>query len=150
MAKERTFVMIKPDAVGRRLAGECIHRLEQRGLKLVGMKMQLLSEAKVREHYAEHVDQPYFPGLKEFIMSGPSIQMVWEGSDAINQVRRLNGATSGFKADSGTIRGDFALSMQKNLIHASDAPETAAREIAIYFEESELLDYTMPDEHWMQ
>ena len=150
MAKERTFVMIKPDAVGRRLAGECIQRLEQRGLKLIGMKMQMLSEEKVREHYAEHVERPFFPGLKEFIMSGPTIQMVWEGSDAVNQVRKLNGATCGFDAERGTIRGDFALSMQKNLIHASDAVETAAREIALYFEESELLDYTLPDEHWMQ
>lgn len=147
---ERTFVMVKPDGVGRRLAGECIRRLEQRGLKLVGLKIQILSEEIAQKHYEEHKEKPFFGELVGFITSGPTVQMVWEGPDAVAQVRKMNGATNCLKADVGTIRGDFGLSMQNNIIHASDSPETAQREIALYFEDNELLDYTMPDEHWLQ
>ena len=147
---ERTFVMVKPDGVGRRLVGECIRRFEKRGLKLVGLKIQVLSEELAGKHYAEHKDKPFFGALVAFITSGPTVQMVWEGSDAVAQVRKMNGATNSLAADVGTVRGDFGLSLQRNIIHASDAPETAVREIALYFDESELLDYTMPDEHWLQ
>ena len=147
---EQTFVMVKPDGVGRRLIGECIGRFERRGLKLVALKMQVLSEELAHRHYAEHVGQPYFEGLVAFVTSGPSIQMVWEGRDAVAQVRKMNGATNCIEAGAGTIRGDLGLSQRRNLVHASDSPETAAREIALYFGEDELLDYAMPDEHWMQ
>lgn len=146
---ERTFVMVKPDGVSRRLVGECLRRFEQRGLKLVGIKMQVLSREQAERHYAEHQGQPYYDGLIAFITSGPSVQMVWEGVDAIAQVRKMNGATNSLKADVGTIRGDFALSGRRNIVHASDAPASAAREIALYFDEEELLQYAMPDEAWL-
>jgi len=147
---ERTFVMVKPDGVGRRLIGECIRRFEQRGLKLVGLKIQTLSTEIAGKHYEEHIEKPFFQELVDFITSGPTVQMVWEGSDAVAQVRKMNGATNCLKADVGTIRGDLGLSMQNNIIHASDSPETARREIALYFNEQELLDYSMPDDHWLQ
>ncbi len=147
---ERTFVMVKPDGVSRRLIGECIRRFEQRGLKLVGMKMLTLSRQQAERHYAEHEGQPYYEGLIAFIVSGPSVQMVWEGEDAIAQVRKMNGATNSLNAEVGTIRGDFALSGRRNIVHASDSPETAAREIALYFKDEELLHYAMPDEDWLR
>ncbi len=142
--------MVKPDGVGRRLIGECVRRFEARGLKLVGLKIQILTEEKAGEHYAEHRKRPFFPHLVEFITSGPTVQMVWEGNDAVAQVRKMNGATNSLEADVGTIRGDLGLSLQRNVIHASDSPETAEREIALYFDKGELLDYTMPDEQWLQ
>lgn len=142
--------MLKPDGVGRRLIGECIRRFEKRGLKLVGLKMQILSEDAAKTHYKEHAGKPYFEGLIDFVMSGPTVQMVWEGLDAVQQVRRMAGATNCLDADIGTIRGDLGLSNRKNLVHASDAPGTVAREIALYFTDGELLDYTMPDEHWLR
>jgi len=146
---ERTFVMIKPDAVGRRLCGEIIRRYEAKGLRLVGMKMQVISMELAAKHYAEHVDKPFYPGLVKFITSGPTLQMVWEGLEAVNAVRKMNGATDCRKADVGTIRGDFGLNTRNNLVHASDSIETARREIALYFREDELWDYTMPDGHWL-
>ncbi len=147
---ERTFVMIKPDAVGRRLIGEVIGRYEAKGLKLVGLKMQIVPKALAERHYAEHRGKPFYPGLLDFITSGPTVQMVWEGEDAIAVVRKLNGATNSREADIGTIRGDFGLTVQKNIVHASDAAQTAEREIALYFEPSELWDYSQPDEDWLQ
>ncbi len=147
---ERTFVMIKPDAVGRRLIGEVIGRYEAKGLKLVGLKMQIVPKALAERHYAEHRGKPFYPGLLDFITSGPTVQMVWEGEDAIAVVRKLNGATNSREADIGTIRGDFGLTVQKNIVHASDAAQTAEREIALYFELSELWDYSQPDEDWLQ
>lgn len=147
---ERTFVMVKPDGVGRRLCGAIIGRYEAKGLKLVGLKMQVISQELAASHYAEHKGKPFYPPLMEFITSGATIQMVWEGEDAINVVRRMNGATNSLQADVGTIRGDHGLTVQKNLVHASDGPETAAREIALYFRPDELWDYAMPDEHWLR
>ena len=147
---ERTFVMIKPDGVGRRLVGECIRRFEARGLKLVGLKLQVLSEDIAKAHYDEHKDKPFFGELVSFITSGATVQMVWEGPDAVAQVRKMNGATNCAKADVGTIRGDLGLSMQNNIIHASDAVDTAKREIALYFKEEELWSYAMPDDAWLQ
>ncbi len=141
--------MVKPDGVGRRLVGECIRRFEQRGLKLVGMKMQIMPAELAKEHYSEHADKPFFGDLVSFITSGPTVQMVWEGPDAVAQVRKMNGATNCAKADVGTIRGDFGLSLQCNIIHASDSPETAKREIALYFDDKELLSYGMPDDAWL-
>ncbi len=146
---ERTFVMIKPDAVGRRLCGEIIRRYERKGLRLVGVKMQILTEERAQEQYAEHVGKPFYEGLIAFITSGPTIQMVWEGENAVSVVRKINGATSCQEADVGTLRGDLGLGTQNNLVHASDSPETARREIALYFDDVELWEYTMPDGHWL-
>lgn len=146
---ERTFVMIKPDAVGRRLCGEVIRRYEAKGLKLVGMKLQIVPRALAEEHYAEHAGKPFYDGLLEFITTGPTIQMVWEGLNAIEVARKLNGATDCQQADPGTIRGDCGLNIRNNLVHASDKQETAEREIALYFSADELCEYTMPDEQWL-
>lgn len=147
---ERTFVMIKPDAFGRRLVGEIIRRYESKGLKLVGLKMQIITREIAARHYAEHEGKPFYAGLMEFITSGPSVQMVWEGENAIETVRKMNGATDCQKADVGTIRGDMGMITRFNIVHASDSPESAAREIAVYFEESELWNFAMPDEHWLK
>lgn len=146
---ERTFVMVKPDGVGRRLVGEIVRRFEAKGLKLIGMKMQIMSEELAKTHYAEHSEKPFFGELVEFITSGPTVQMAWEGASAVEMVRKMNGATNCLKADLGTIRGDYGLSMQNNMVHASDSVETAERELGLYFAEGELLDYSMPDEHWL-
>ncbi|NLX96933.1 MAG: nucleoside-diphosphate kinase [Rhodopirellula sp.] len=145
---ERTFVMLKPDAVGRRLCGKIIGRLEAKGLRLVGLKMQIVPNALAEKHYAEHKGKPFYPALVKFITSGPSIQMVWEGESAVAVVRRMNGVTNGVEAGVGTIRGDFGLSGRYNLVHASDSVETAEREIGMYFDGAELWAYDMPDMHW--
>ncbi|MBI2424337.1 MAG: nucleoside-diphosphate kinase [Candidatus Hydrogenedentes bacterium] len=150
IVSERTFVMVKPDGVERRLVGECIRRFEARGLKLVGLKIQVIAQETAQKHYEEHKEKPFFGELVNFITAGPTVQMVWEGTDAVAQVRKMNGATHCLKAEVGTIRGDFGLSLQSNIIHASDAPETAVREIALYFAPGELLDYTLPDEKWLK
>jgi nucleoside-diphosphate kinase len=149
MAIERTFVMIKPDGVARRLIGECIRRFEQRGLKLVALKMQILTREKAEEHYQEHKGKDFFESLVQFICSGPTIQMVWEGEDAINQVRTMIGTTNPLKSPPGTIRGDFALITQMNIVHASDSPESAKREISLYFSPQDILEYKIDDEKWL-
>mgnify|MGYP002624022395 CR=1 FL=1 len=146
---ERTFVMVKPDGVGRRLISEIAGRFERRGLKLVGLKMQVMTADLAKKHYAEHSEKPFFGELVEFITSGPTVQMVWEGPKAVEIVRAMNGATNSAAAAPGTIRGDFGLSVQNNVVHASDSNETAAREIGLYFDESELLSYSMPDDRWL-
>jgi nucleoside-diphosphate kinase len=146
---ERTFVMAKPDGVGRRLVGELIQRFEAKGLKLVALKLQIMSADLAKTHYEEHADKPFFGELVDFITSGPTVQMVWEGNGAVDTVRKMNGATNCLNADVGTIRGDLGLSMQNNIVHASDSVDTAKREIALYFNENEIWDYTMPDEHWL-
>jgi len=146
---ERTFVMIKPDGVGRRLCGDIIQRYEAKGLRLVGLKMQVLSRELAGKHYAEHVGKPFYEPLMNFITSGPTVQMVWEGVGAVDAVRKINGATSCQKADVGTIRGDYGLTTQNNLVHASDSLDTAKREIALYFSDSELWQYDMPDRNWL-
>ena len=138
---QRTFVMVKPDGVQRRLAGEIIHRFERRGLTLAGMKLMRVSRELAEAHYAVHRGKPFYDELIEFITSGPVVAMVWQGEDAISLVRTMMGATKPADAVPGTIRGDFTCSMQMNLVHGSDAPETADAEIALWFPESELLDY---------
>ena len=138
---QRTFVMVKPDGVQRRLAGEIIHRFERRGLTLAGMKLMRVSRELAEAHYAVHRGKPFYDELIEFITSGPVVAMVWQGEDAISLVRTMMGATKPADAVPGTIRGDFTSSMQMNLVHGSDAPETADAEIALWFPESELLDY---------
>jgi nucleoside-diphosphate kinase len=143
---DRTFVLIKPDGIQRGLAGEVISRLEARGLKLLGARFLLPTEAQVMEQYREHIGKPFFPQLKRYIMSGPVLAMVWEGRDAVSVVRRIVGATNPAEAAPGTIRGDLALDAGRNVMHASDSPASAAREAAIYFSEADLVTYKRIDE----
>ena len=140
MATERSLILIKPDAVERRLAGTLMSRLENKGLRIVGLKMLRVTPELSREHYAEHVDKPFYPLLEEFITAGPVIALVAEGPEAISVVRNMMGPTNGRDAPPGTIRGDFGLSRQMNLMHGSDSPEAAAREIEVYFDSSELIE----------
>ncbi len=142
MALERTFVMLKPDAVQRGLCGAIIARLERKGLKISAAKMFHFTPALCKVHYAHHATKPFFPRLVEFMCSAPVIAMVVEGKDAVNQVRNLCGATDCGKAAPGTIRGDLGLSVQSNLIHASDSKETADAEIKRFFKPDELYAYT--------
>jgi nucleoside-diphosphate kinase len=149
--RERTFVMVKPDGVQRGLIGEVIGRLEERGLKLVAGKFTRIDENLAHEHYAEHEEKPFFDDLVSFITSGPVMAMVWEGQDATRQVRKLMGATDCAEADPGTIRGDFGLDLQQNIIHGSDNEDPGAneREIDLFFDDEELVDYERIDEQWL-
>ncbi len=149
--RERTFVMAKPDAVHRGLIGRLITRLEDRGLQLIGAKFELLSEAKASDHYAEHEDKPFFDDLVDFITAGPVLAMVWEGDDATKQVRDMMGATDPTEAAPGTIRGDYALDLSRNVIHGSDNEDPGAntREISLFFDEDELVDYERSDATWI-
>jgi nucleoside-diphosphate kinase len=143
---DRTFVMVKPDGVQRGLVGEIVARLEAKGLKLVATRFEVLPEKRVTEQYKEHLEKPFFPSLKKFIMGGPCFLMVWEGRDVVPIVRTLVGATNPQEAAPGTIRGDFGIDTGRNIIHASDSPESAAREIALHFRPAELSLYTRTDE----
>ena len=136
---ERTLVIVKPDGVARGLTGEILTRFEKKGLSIAGLKVVNVDKATAEKHYAEHSAKPFFGSLLSFISSGPVTVMCLEGNGAIGVVRGLVGPTSGLKAPGGTIRGDFALSGQNNLIHASDSPESSARELALWFKECELL-----------
>lgn len=139
MATERTLVLLKPDAIERRLAGRILCRFEEKGLSIVGMKMLRVTPELSRKHYAEHVNKPFYPLVEQFIGSGPVIAFVAEGPEAVSVVRAMLGPTNGRQAPAGTIRGDFGLSRQMNLVHASDGPDAARREIEIYFAPSELM-----------
>lgn len=130
---QRSFVLIKPDAVRRGLVGAVISRLEAKGLSIVAMEMRQVDGELSDQHYAEHVEKDFYPPLRKFITSGPSVALVVEGDEAIEVVRLLNGATDGRKAAPGTIRGDYSLSNRENLVHGSDSPESAKREIALWF-----------------
>ena len=134
MAAERTLVLVKPDAVRRGLAGEILRRFEQRGLEIREAKLLTVSRALAEEHYAEHAEKPFYSELVEFITSGPTLALVLEGEGAIATVRTTMGATNPADAGPGTIRGDLALSMPDNLVHGSDSAESAAREIALWFD----------------
>lgn len=144
MAVERTLVLLKPDAVARRLSGEILRRFETRGLKIVGLKLLQVTPELSRQHYAEHVSKPFYPQLEEFITSAPIIAIALEGPEAITVVRSMMGPTNGRQAAPGTIRGDFGLSRQMNLVHGSDGPEAATRELAIYFQPNELFSAASP------
>ncbi|WP_420174952.1 nucleoside-diphosphate kinase [Luteococcus sp. OSA5] len=135
MTTERTLVLLKPDAVERGLIGEIIRRYEAKGLSVAAMELRTASAETAQQHYAEHVGRPYYPGLEEFITSGPLVALVLEGERAIEAVRSINGTTDSAVAAPGTIRGDLSLFKNRNLVHASDAPESAAREIGIWFPE---------------
>jgi nucleoside-diphosphate kinase len=139
---ETSLVLLKPDCVQRRLIGEIIGRFERKGLNVVGMRMLQVSPALSREHYAEHVSKPFYPNLEEFITSAPIVALAVEGLEAIRVIREMLGATNGLKAAPGTIRGDYSSSRQMNLVHASDSPESAARELALYFPSEQICRYS--------
>ena len=149
VAVERTLVIVKPDGVQRGLVGEIVVRWERRGLKLVAMELRRIERSVAERHYGEHQGKPFYPGLVEHITSGPAVLMVLEGPDAIAVVRATNGATNPAAAAPGTIRADFALSMGLNLVHASDSPESAAREIALFFEDDAIVSYERGIDRWI-
>jgi nucleoside-diphosphate kinase len=139
---ERTLIIAKPDAVQRGLVGEIIKRMEQKGLKLIGLKMLRLDEPMLREHYAEHLDKSFYTGLEKFMKSSPVVVMAWEGFECVNSVRILVGATNPRTADAGTIRGDLAIGTGRNLIHASDSKQSGQAEVGRFFGADELMDYS--------
>jgi len=149
MHMERTFVMVKPDGVQRKLVSKVMGRFEDKGLKLVGLKMLLITPELARKHYGEHEGKPFFKSLVSFITSGPVVAMVWEGLEAIKTARSLMGKTNPLEAAPGTLRGDYGLFMGKNIVHGSDSPESAAREIGLFFAEEELVEYTVDVEKWV-
>ncbi len=146
---ERTFLMVKPDGVQRNLVGEIIRRLETKGFTLVGLKLMNVSRELAEQHYAVHKERPFFPGLVEFIISGPVVAMVWEGNGVIASARKMIGATNPLSAEPGTIRGDYGVTVGRNLIHGSDAPETAQSEIGLWFKEEELVSWQPTLTPWL-
>ena len=146
---ERTFLMIKPDGVQRGLVGDIIKRYETKGFTLVGMKLMAVSRELAEKHYAVHSDKPFFAGLVEFITSGPVVAMVWEGDGVITAARKIIGATKPLEAEPGTIRGDYGISGCLNIIHGSDAPETAKEEIALWFSDGELASWEPTMKGWL-
>jgi len=139
--KEKTLVLIKPDAIQRGLIGEIVSRFERKGLKLVGCKMMALDEALLRQHYAHLADKPFFGGLAQFMQSSPVIAMCWEGLEVVNAVRLLCGITKARDAEAGSIRGDLAMSVACNVVHASDSVENAEKEVARFFKKDDMFDY---------
>ena len=142
---EQTVILVKPDGVQRGLIGEIIHRFERKGLKLAAIKMIAVDNALIDEWYAHHKDKPFFPGLKSYMMSYPIVAMVWEGAGCVGTVRRMIGITKARDAEPGTIRGDFVMSQQYNLVHASEDAEIAKREIKIMFTEEEIFNWDKKD-----
>jgi len=146
---ERTLVLIKPDGVQRQLVGRIVDRYEERGLKIVGLKLTWIDRALAERHYEVHRERPFFAGLVEFITSGPLVALALEGPNAIAVVRAINGATRPHEAAPGTIRGDYALETAQNIVHASDSDETAVAELALWFTPDELVDYERDVDHWV-
>ncbi|WP_145087259.1 nucleoside-diphosphate kinase [Aureliella helgolandensis] len=140
---QRSLVLLKPDCIERRLMGQIISRFEAKGLNIVAMKMLRVTPDLAKQHYAEHVSKPFYPSLEAFIVSAPIVALAVEGLDVIRLIRDMLGATNGLNAAPGTIRGDFSSSRQMNLVHASDSPESAARELKLYFAESDLCDHEL-------
>ncbi|MCF7876594.1 nucleoside-diphosphate kinase [Candidatus Bipolaricaulota bacterium] len=145
---ERSLVLLKPDTIQRGLIGELIGRLEDKSLKISAMKLMKVSDDLARRHYEEHLEKDFFSDLFEFITSSPIVAMVVEGEQAIEVTRRLMGATNPFEAEPGTIRGDYGLDLTKNLIHGSDSAESADREIDLFFDEEEILNYELTEKKW--
>jgi nucleoside-diphosphate kinase len=143
--EERSLIIIKPDALQRSIVGEIISRFERKGLKIIGMKMMHLSDVVVEDHYSHIKDKPFFPRIKKFMTSSPVVVMVVAGIKAIDSIRIIVGPTKSFEASAGTIRGDYALSMQSNVVHASDSSESAAAEIARFFAPEEIVEYEKVD-----
>lgn len=146
---EKTFLMVKPDGVQRQLIGQIVSRFEQKGLKLIGAKLMKISEELAQQHYGEHKEKPFFSELVQFITSGPVFAMVWEGENAIEIARQMMGKTNPKDALPGTIRGDFGLTVGKNVIHGSDSPESAEREIQLFFKAEELVEYDREIDAWI-
>ena len=149
MPRERTFVLLKPDAVQRALVGAILERFERRGLKLVALKTTKVPRELAETYYLEHKGRPFFAGLVKYITSAPSVALVLEGDDTVAVVRKMMGKTSSAEAEPGTIRGDFGLTIGRNLIHGSDSVPSAKREIGLFFRPDELLEYTRIDEAWL-
>lgn len=147
---EQTLVLIKPDGVQRGLIGQIITRFERRGLKLCGMKFMQMSSDLASAHYEAHVGKDFYPGLVGYITSGPIVAMVWEGKDAIQIVRTTMGATNAGAAAPGTIRGDLAVEIGRNLVHGSDGPESAAREVSLFFSADELITWSRETDRWIR
>lgn len=147
---ERTFLMIKPDGVQRGLVGEIIRRFETKGFTLVGMKFMSVERKLAEQHYEVHQERPFFKGLVDFITSSPVVAMVWQGEGVVASARKIIGATNPLAAEPGTIRGDFGVNVGRNLIHGSDAQETAQREIALWFKEEELANWQPVAMPWIQ
>jgi nucleoside-diphosphate kinase len=147
---ERTLVLLKPDCVQRRLMGQVISRFENKGFNIIAMKMMRVTPELAKKHYAEHIEKPFYPGLEAFITGAPVLAMIISGLEAIRVVREMLGATSGLKAAAGTIRGDFSSSRQMNLVHASDGPDAASREIALYFGDDEICPYEPTLTSWLK
>lgn len=148
MASQRTLILVKPDGVHRRLVGTIISRIENKSLSLVAMKMLQVTPELSKQHYAEHVEKPFYPQLEEFITAAPVVAMIVQGPEAVSVMRTVIGATNGREAAPGTIRGDYGCSRQMNMIHGSDSEESAAREIAIYFGDNEICEYTPVLNDW--
>lgn len=146
---ERTLVLVKPDAMQRGLAGEIIRRLEARGLRIVGMKLLQVSTELAQKHYAEHEGKRFYDSLVAYITSSPIIAAVFEGTNATKAVRQSVGATNPAEASAGTIRGDFGLEIGRNLVHASDSPESGVREVALWFAPEELVDWSRDTDRWV-
>ncbi|WP_170007475.1 nucleoside-diphosphate kinase [Bacillus fonticola] len=145
---EKTFLMVKPDGVQRNVIGDVVARFERKGFQLVGAKLMLITEEMAKTHYAEHTERPFFGELVDFITSGPVFAMVWEGEGVITTARTMMGATNPQDALPGTIRGDFAVTVGKNIIHGSDSSESAEREIGIFFKNEELVEYSKAITTW--
>jgi nucleoside-diphosphate kinase len=146
---QRTLLLFKPDCVQRRLVGAVLERFERKGLRLVGLKLVHPTRELAEKHYAVHKERPFYESLLSFLTGGPTIALVWEGREAVAVARSMIGATDGAKAAPGTIRGDFGISVQNNLIHGSDSVENAAAEIALWFTPAELVDWTAVDQAWI-
>lgn len=146
---ERTFLAIKPDGVQRKLVGEIIRRFEAKGFTLVGLKLMSVSRELAETHYGVHKERPFFPGLVNFITSGPVVAMVWEGKGVIASARKIIGATNPLNAEPGTLRGDFGVDVGRNIIHGSDAPETAEQEIKLWFKDAELVSWEPSLTSWI-
>lgn len=146
---ERTFIAIKPDGVQRGLTGEIIRRFEAKGFTLIGLKLLIASHELAEKHYEIHKERPFFNDLVSFITSGPLVAMVWQGDGVVASARKIIGATNPLTAEPGTIRGDFAISIGRNIIHGSDAIETAQREIALWFKEEELAHWEPAQKPWL-
>ena len=149
MTTERTLVLVKPDGVQRGIAGEIISRLERTGLQIMGLKLMQISEDLASQHYGEHHGKPFYPGLVSFITSSPVIALVLEGPSAISTTRKIMGATNPADSAPGTIRGDFGVDMGRNLIHGSANLEDAGREVSLFFNDSELTDYSRSTQQWI-
>ena len=146
---DRTLIIVKPDGVQRKVIGEIISRFEKKGFQLVGAKFMQITEELAAKHYAVHEGKPFFEGVVKYLASSPVMVMVWQADGIIPMARKMMGATFGFDAEPGTIRGDFSCSKGYNLIHGSDSPESADYEIGLYFNDNELVDYIFADESWI-